>query len=357
MQYAKALEQLLQLPPYQLSAPEKQANLREIFLSLHNMHMAHCPAYRKIFQNIPIDRIQSLPDFPFLAVRLFKLFELSSISQDDIFKVVYSSGTSGQAPAKIYLDRDTSTRQSKTLVKILQSFLGKQRLPMLIIDTPSVLKADGTYSARAAGIQGLSLFAREKCFVLDDDMQLNKSKLKAFVERYREQPVLLFGFTFMVWQYFLQAIDNDDELNLPQGLLLHSGGWKKLEAEKVSNEDFKRCAFERIGLKAVHNFYGMAEQTGTIFVECEQGYLHTPNMADVIIRDPESLDELGESETGIIQVLSVLPTSYPGQSLLTEDLGQIHGEDNCLCGRKGKYFSVHGRLPKTEVRGCSDTHT
>jgi hypothetical protein len=34
----------------------------------------------------------------------------------------------------------------------------------------------------------------------------------------------------------------------------------------------------------------------------------------------------------------------------------ILGEDDCPCGRKGKYFKVTGRLPKTQQRGCSDTY-
>ena len=60
-------------------------------------------------------------------------------------------------------------------------------------------------------------------------------------------------------------------------------------------------------------------------------------------------------EEGLIQVLSLLPRSYPGHSLLTEDLGTIHGEDDCPCGRSGKRFSVSGRLKDVEIRGCSDT--
>ena len=31
------------------------------------------------------------------------------------------------------------------------------------------------------------------------------------------------------------------------------------------------------------------------------------------------------------------------------------GIDDCKCGRKGKYFLVHGRIKKAELRGCSDT--
>ena len=52
----------------------------------------------------------------------------------------------------------------------------------------------------------------------------------------------------------------------------------------------------------------------------------------------------------------MLPESYPGHSLLTEDEGVILGEDDCPCGRRGKYFKILGRLPQAEIRGCSDTY-
>ena len=61
-------------------------------------------------------------------------------------------------------------------------------------------------------------------------------------------------------------------------------------------------------------------------------------------------------EQGIVQVLSPLPGSYPGHSLLTEDTGVLLGEDDCPCGRLGKYFSIIGRIPRAEIRGCSDTY-
>ena len=67
-----------------------------------------------------------------------------------------------------------------------------------------------------------------------------------------------------------------------------------------------------------------------------------------------SLCETGEE--GILQVQSILPESYPGHSLLTEDRGVLLGEDGCPCGRRGKYFAVLGRLRAAELRGCSDTY-
>jgi hypothetical protein len=57
----------------------------------------------------------------------------------------------------------------------------------------------------------------------------------------------------------------------------------------------------------------------------------------------------------LIQVVSALPASYPGHSLLTEDLGVVEGCDNPTTGMHGQYFRILGRLPRAELRGCSDT--
>ena len=61
-------------------------------------------------------------------------------------------------------------------------------------------------------------------------------------------------------------------------------------------------------------------------------------------------------EKGLIEVVSSIPKSYPGHVLLTEDEGILLGEDDCPCGRKGKYFNVLGRIKNAEIRGCSDTY-
>jgi hypothetical protein len=100
----------------------------------------------------------------------------------------------------------------------------------------------------------------------------------------------------------------------------------------------------------------MVEQTGTIYMECEHGHLHAPVFSDVIMRRAIDFSPAGFGEKGIIQVVSILPQSYPGHSLLTEDEGILLGEDDCLCGRKGKYFKITGRLKNAEIRGCSDTY-
>ena len=118
-------------------------------------------------------------------------------------------------------------------------------------------------------------------------------------------------------------------------------------------DTFNKNIKKTVGVKKVHNYYGMVEQTGSVFLECEKGFFHCSLFSQIFIRNM-NLSIAKKGEIGLIQTLSLLQLSYPGHNILTEDLGRIEGVDNCKCGRKGKYFSVLGRVPGTEKRGCSD---
>jgi phenylacetate-coenzyme A ligase PaaK-like adenylate-forming protein len=158
-----------------------------------------------------------------------------------------------------------------------------------------------------------------------------------------------------VWEHLLKAL-HPGELDLRRGILIHSGGWKRLADSAIDDREYK-AALERVtGLRRVHNFYGMAEQIGTVFVECERGFLHAPNAADVIVRDVAEWEVVPDGETGVAQLVSALPESYPGHSILTEDLARVEAVDGCRCGRCGKAVSILGRVPAVEIRGCSDTY-
>jgi hypothetical protein len=168
----------------------------------------------------------------------------------------------------------------------------------------------------------------------------------------------LFGFTFMVWTKFVvEAERQGARFSASRAILLHSGGWKKLVAQAVSKEEFTQRTVAVLGCapQGIMDFYGMVEQVGTVFVDCEAGNKHAPAFADVILRRPYSLDPAGVGEPGMIEVVSVLPSSYPGQALLTEDQGVLQGVDDCPCGRRGKYFRFTRRIEQSEVRGCGDT--
>lgn len=347
------------LRPYELSGEIKRDHLLKNLINLNKLHFMSCKTYKNIVRAFGWDNKEfgRLEDLPYIPVRLFKEQHLKSIDESEIFKVLTSSGTSGQKVSRIYLDRDTSASQTKTLSRIMMEVVGSKRLPMLVIDTPSVIKDRNSFSARTAGVLGFSMYGKDVTFALDEEMQLNFSAIEAFLERNQQGPILIFGFTFIIWKYFVLNLQKTKtKLNLSRAILLHGGGWKKLIDQAVSADDFKNTLRLETRIQKVVNYYGMVEQTGSIFVECPKGFLHANSYTDIIVRDFYSLRPLPFNQEGIIQVLSLLPKSYPGHSLLTEDIGVIIGEDNCECGLSGKYFHVNGRLKSAEIRGCSDTH-
>ncbi len=354
-------EELLSIEPYKPNKEEKEKLLTERLLELTEHHRAECREYATILDTIGYqkEKIGSYGELPFLPVRLFKQFDLKSVSKEEVVKTMTSSGTSNQTVSKIYLNKQTAANQQKAMVRIVNDFTGSARMPMIILDCPSVVKDRKMFSARGAGILGFSIFGSKKVYALNDDMQLDVEGIKAFLEAHKGEKIFLFGFTFMVWQYFYKELCRLKEegvtFDLSEGILIHGGGWKKLQSEAVSPQEFHDRLKAVCGLDRIHDYYGMVEQTGCIYMQCESGHLHASVFSDVITRRPKDFSQCEFGEKGILQVVSTIPESYPGHSLLTEDEGVILGEDDCPCGRKGKYFKILGRMKKAEIRGCSDT--
>ena len=281
---------------------------------------------------------------------------LKSVPDEKIVRRITSSGTTGQQVSRIYLDADTSVLQQRALCTITGDFIGTKRIPMLIIDSPDVLRDRSKFTARGAGILGFSMMASKRIYALDENMRLDMESLKQFEELAKAGPTFAFGFTYMIWEYLYEALRAEGKtIDLPGCHLIHGGGWKKLQSRSVSDEAFRAGLKEVCGISSVSDYYGMAEQTGSIFMQCEEGHLHASIYSDISILDPEDFSECGEGQWGLIALDSLIPGSYPGHRLLTEDWGRILGTDNCPCGRKGKYFEISGRIKKAEVRGCSDT--
>ncbi len=353
-------EEILAVPPYSMGQVEKSRLLTERLNELTELHMERCGEYSKILQAFGYEGGKDYTDIPFLPVRLFKELTLKSVPEEDVVKTMTSSGTTGQAVSKIYLDKVTSSNQQKAMVKIVSEFTGSNRMPMIIIDCPSVIKDRAMFSARGAGILGFSIFGRKKMYALNDDMELDVDGVREFLEEHKGESILLFGFTFMIWQHFYKELVRLKEegitFNLTDGILIHGGGWKKLISEAVGRDEFHERLESVCGLRDIHDYYGMVEQTGCIYMECECGHLHASIFSDVITRRAMDFKPCDIGEKGIIQVVSTIPESYPGHSLLTEDKGVIEGIDDCPCGRKGKYFRIIGRLKNAEIRGCSDTY-
>ena len=357
------IEEFYEHEPYDLEKGAKDALLTKELLELTKFHRDNCPEYRRFLDAMGFDEknVKSVSDIPFFPVRLFKNVDLLSIPRDEVFKTMTSSGTTGQCVSKIFVDKDTAMIQQKVMIKILGDYWGKKRLPLLVIDSKETVRNRQMFTARGAAIMGLQVVAKDIVYALNDDMSLNVDAVKAFLDKYSGQRFVLFGFTFIVWQHLYKIFEKEGpfdikKYDLSDAFLMTGGGWKKLISESISQDEFKSRMRDVFGIGHFFDHYGMVEQTGCIYAECECGHLHASNYSDIIIRDPEDFSVKPIGEKGIIQAVSVLPHSYPGHSLLTEDEGMVLGEDDCPCGRKGKYIKIIGRLKSAEIRGCSDTY-
>jgi hypothetical protein len=354
----EALRLAIEAEPYSLAQPVHQANLLVGLNELTAHHYDTCAAYRRIVNGAwgGRTRFERVEDVPYLPVSLFKTQKLQSVPDEEVRVTLTSSGTTGQAVSRIFLNKDASAMQQRALANSLMHVLGKQRLPMLVIDTDAVFKDPRMMSARGAGVLGIMRYGRNHAFALNRDLKPNFDAVRAFLKEVGGQPFFMFGFTFMVWINFYEQFRNEG-LDLSKGVLIHSGGWKKMIECSVDNVSFRKALKDAFGLVRIHNFYGMVEQIGTIFLEGAGGVMFPPNFADVIIRDPITWRPAPLGQPGVVQVLSLLPHSYPGHSLLTEDLGVIEAMEQghrSVDGWMGKGLKILGRVPKAELRGCSD---
>lgn len=357
-----SLEELLWLKEYSLFDDEKNEILlgiikEQLVYTKNNKHI-------KLFfdkQNLEISTINKLEDVPALPVQMFKYFELETCPKSEIVKILKSSGTTTNIPSKIPLNKKTTLNQTKALKSILSGYLGEKRKIFIVIDHEGINSPNKEFSARTAGVRGLSIYAKKIFYVLkekDGALELNIPAIKDLINNYNDEEVYVFGFTYIIWSIFYnQIIKLNIGFNFKSVKIFHSGGWKKLKMQAVSKEFFSESIAKifNTGIENVLDFYGMAEQTGIIFVDCEYGNKHVPNFAQVIIRDIQTLKPCNKGEIGLIEVMSILSDSYYCQAILTEDMGSIVGIDDCPCGRKGRYFRFESRVEKAEIRGCGDT--
>ncbi len=355
---------LLAVAPYSIDPRERQ----QVLLSLLKTELEYACENNAQFANyvrhwpVSVSEATCIADLPYLPVSAFKANPpLSLVPAAEIKRTLSSSSTSGQIPSRVVLDAATSRRMTKGVIAIIRDFVGSARRPYLVIDTKENLGRQAELGARGAAVQALGSFATEivPCVITDSagNASLDMERLLAFASQWKDAPVLVYGFTYVIWTQFVQPLQQGGiTLDMPNVHVLHSGGWKRLEQQSVTKDVFVREVSEVFGCapNRVIDYYGMVENVGVVYPDCEHGYKHVPAFAEVIVRDPLTLAPADPSGPGLVQVCSALPTSFPGFLLLTDDLGEIGGHDGCACGRRGTYFRFLRRVPKVEMRGCGN---
>jgi phenylacetate-coenzyme A ligase PaaK-like adenylate-forming protein len=343
------------------SSPYQAVDKLPLFKALILKAAQNNPDYKRYVQQWPIavEQASEIYQLPYLPVSLFKSdASLNLVADDKIFRILFSSATTGTKPSRIPLDRETTKRMTKGTLSIMADFIGSQRRPYLVIDLEKTNARDAQLSARAAAIRGLQPFASETHYFLSgEDETLNIDELVAYADKNKGTDVLIYGFTYLIWSKLVEPLKKRGiNLGLENAFVVHSGGWKKLVSMAVDKPHFNDQLAQVVGCSEARiiDYYGMVENLGVIYPDCPHGNKHVAGFADVCIRSPLTLEPVEPGETGIVQVSSMLPSSFPGYCLLTEDLAQVVSYEKCPCGRPGLAFRFAGRIPKAEIRGCGD---
>lgn len=328
-------------------------------------HYTHNERFKQFCDRKGFDPRQPyrLEDIPPVSASVFKELGagLRSVSPADVQFALQSSATSG-VPSTVVVDKLTAKRQSKAMIKVLRDFIGPDRKPFLIMDIDPRSADRHLLGARFAAVSGYLTFASKVGYFLKaDDRQVSYfdvEAMQAFLATLdAARPVVVFGFTYILYAQVLQQIRRSGaRLPLPAGSkVIHIGGWKKLESEKIGKEQFNSHLAAAFGIapEDIIDIYGFTEQMGLNYPDCPCGCKHTPAFSRLIVRDIVSRAVLPAGEKGMLEFITPIPHSYPGNAVLTDDLGVIEAAP-CPYGRPGTRFRILGRVKKAEVRGCGD---
>ena len=361
-------DNLLELDPFYYDKESRDSIFTSSIQEMSQHHYKNCKEYKNFCDNNNFDPYVdnlSIYDLPYLPVSIFKSVNLISSKEKSIMKQIQSSATTSGTPSRIFIDPPTSKRQIIASSAVMRSFLNDYRHDFFILDANPRDDFNSEMTARLAATQGFLIMAKKHEYfmtynsngklVLDIDKFIESCRF--FSKDSESKALTVFGFTFIVYQYVVKyLIEKGINIDLGSSKLAHIGGWKKLTDNSVSPEKFKKDVNKVLGIseKNIIDFYGFTEQMGLIYGETEEGYKITPAYSELIIRDVNTLKPVPNGEIGFIQTISPIFSSFPGISVLTEDIGRIVGEDISVSGRKGNCFEILGRAKEAEIRGCGD---
>lgn len=364
------MSELLERPPF---GERDDARFLAEMVALTRAHREGCAPFAAMCaaQWPAVESAVTVADLPFVHVGLFKRLELVTEAPElERGRTLESSSTTGGTPSRVALDARSSELQARSSRAILADFVGEAPRPLLVLDAAASLRRRGGLGARVAAAMSLQPFASETHFLLaeaTDATSLKWAELERVLAQHDE--LLVYGFTWVLWRAWARGA-------MPAGVraalagkrvhFVHSGGWKRLEAERVDRATLDGALLGPVGEgSAVVDYYGLVEQVGIVYPLCAAGARHVPVWAEVLVRDPHTLavleppEEIGEGTgeepgaVGALQLMNVLAHGAPYHNVLTEDLGRrLPGA--CPCGRGERRFELLGRIPRAEVRGCAN---
>ncbi len=360
-------DELVKSAPFEYGSKEKEpgGKFYKALMEEIRFHYENNSLYRKFCDNkgfCPDGFCGNISDIPPISVSVFKELggQLNSVPHSGIKLTLQSSATSG-VPSSIPVDSITSKRQTNSMVRVVGSYIGNERKPFLVMDVDPTAGFREILGARYAAVSGYLNFASDVGYFLKVNKQnayyFDVDGIKDYIDGLNGQSAVVFGFTYILYAEIIRPLtEKNIKFFLPEGSkVIHIGGWKKLENEKIQKKEFNKLAANLFGVEEsdIIDIYGFTEQMGLNYPDCPCGCKHVPLYSEVIVRDIVTKEIVSNGKEGLLEFITPIPHSYPGNVVLTDDIGKIV-PGNCEYGRAGTRFQILGRLKKAEIRGCGD---
>ena len=218
-------------------------------------------------------------------------------------------------------------------------------------------------SARIAGIQGYLLASRSATYLLKQnnlgDIVIDKESVNELIKEAKNNSIIIIGYTYMLWKYFINNPSiafKEFKIN-KDSKIIHFGGWKKMNNLKISKEFFTQIISKKLkcSKKSIFDIYGFTEQLGTVYAAQGTSDCRVSSYSHVLIRNVNSLKTVEDGVSGFLQFISILPYSYPGFSIINDDIGVISKRKIDKNKNEIIEFKIEPRLKKAANRGCGDS--
>jgi len=248
-------------------------------------------------------------DIPYLPVQIFKVLgsQLKTVPKEKIRTSISSSATSG-VPSTVMIDNITARRQVKAMAAVMKCIIGNKRLPFLVMDLDPQGVDGSQLGARSAAVKGYINFSSKTTYCVENHkgrLVVNRNTVDKYLKSCEDEPTIIFGFTYVLFDALIKLFkDNNAGFKLPRGSkVVHIGGWKKLESEKIHKNEFNDRLASILGIEKnnIIDIYGFTEQMGLNYPDCSEGWKHIPRFVEVVVRDLKTHAPLDPGEKGALQ--------------------------------------------------------
>jgi phenylacetate-coenzyme A ligase PaaK-like adenylate-forming protein len=306
---------------------------KKVALQIFRHQANNCSVYRDFIAglNINPDKINDIPQIPFLPIEFFKSHQVLS-SEKPVDVTFTSSGTTGIITSSHYVTDvgwyTESFRKAFTLfygdishytvLALLPAYLERSGSSLIYMADDLIKQSENPDS-------GFFLYNHEELY-----HQLKK-------QQEQQKPTLLIGVTFAL----LDFIENY-QLNFPELIVMETGGMKGRRKEMI-REELHRQLCAGFGVSSIHSEYGMTELLSQAY-SLGEGIFNCPPWMKIITRDTNDPVTLltGEKAGGIniIDLANINSCAF----IATQDLGKVYADGS---------FEVLGRFDNSDIRGCN----